>query len=469
MLSQEEEGVPDLQLSLDCGNTVDIPQTPHTPQTPQDAEPQHPAEPPPAETLVLSRTELKDVPEWVLINGTLKHLYLEGNRISHLPGSVFTSLPRLLWLDLRNNQIAALPADIGSHRSLKTLLLEGNPLSELPPELGNVITLRALNLRNCPIRFPPQDVVHRGLQCILQYLRSAMAERPVSVHKSHPVNTPKPSRPPCDIMPPVEKLQLSETVRSSMEMEEEEEESVDEDELRRFRELKHKMILMDRAELGYGGPVLPVASSPRRAHSDGNLKSSALPLIKRKKEVTKANIISELPPFDMRHWDRSEGRRLAAMKRLKEKQITLQQRKQDQELLHEWRMQAKIMQERKMVEYTQEMHEKQMRQEAELGVADRSDPPQRAQRPPGSQKECEETRAARDHALEQRIRAHIQMMQQRCRRPGATAAEETAAAQRDMEETRKLHAELQERKQGRGVDYRFVAFTGDNTQRFFDK
>lgn len=52
--------------------------------------------------------------------------------------------------------------------------------------LGNVITLKALNLRNCPIRFPPQDIVHRGLQYILQYLRSAMAERPLSVRNSSP-------------------------------------------------------------------------------------------------------------------------------------------------------------------------------------------------------------------------------------------------------------------------------------------
>ncbi|KAF7668617.1 hypothetical protein LDENG_00299610 [Lucifuga dentata] len=99
---------------------------------------------------------------------------------------MFTSLPKLLWLDLRNNQISSLPAEIGLHRCLTTLLLEGNPISALPPELGNVISLRGLNLRNCPITFPPQDILHQGLQCILQYLRSAMAERPLSVRKSNP-------------------------------------------------------------------------------------------------------------------------------------------------------------------------------------------------------------------------------------------------------------------------------------------
>lgn len=43
----------------------------------------------------------------------------------------------------------------------------------------------------------------------------------------------------------VEKLQLSESMESSGE----EQDSVDEEDLQRFRELKHKMILLDKAEL----------------------------------------------------------------------------------------------------------------------------------------------------------------------------------------------------------------------------
>lgn len=66
-------------------------------------------------------------------------------------------------------------------------------------------------------------------------------------------------------LPVVEKLQLSELMASSME---EQDESVDEDELQRFRELKDKMILLDKAELG------------SIAQGDGNAKSR-LPIIKR--------------------------------------------------------------------------------------------------------------------------------------------------------------------------------------------
>lgn len=53
-------------------------------------------------------------------------------------------------------------------------------------------------------------------------------------------------------MPPVEKLQLTELVKSSLDLCEE---VVYEDEQQRFRELRQKMIQMDRAEFGYGLPL----------------------------------------------------------------------------------------------------------------------------------------------------------------------------------------------------------------------
>lgn len=49
-------------------------------------------------------------------------------------------------------------------------------------------------------------------------------------------------------LPEMEKLQLSQVTGASVE---EQDESVDEDELQRFRELKHKMILLDKAEQGF--------------------------------------------------------------------------------------------------------------------------------------------------------------------------------------------------------------------------
>ncbi|XP_067828583.1 E3 ubiquitin-protein ligase LRSAM1-like isoform X2 [Heptranchias perlo] len=101
----------------------------------------------------------------------IEHLYLEGNLLQELPDELFNHLPQLVWLDLRKNRLQKLPAGIGNHRCLRTLLLETNPLRELPVELGNVLSLKALNLRNCPLQFPPLDIVHLGTQIILSFLR----------------------------------------------------------------------------------------------------------------------------------------------------------------------------------------------------------------------------------------------------------------------------------------------------------
>lgn len=56
---------------------------------------------------------------------------------------------------------------------------------------GNVITLTGLNLRYCPVTFPPQRIVDQGVQSILQYLRSALARWPVSEEKILPAGESK--------------------------------------------------------------------------------------------------------------------------------------------------------------------------------------------------------------------------------------------------------------------------------------
>ena len=79
-------------------------------------------------------------------------LYLEGNRLVVFPEDILLKLRNLRWLDLRNNQLTALPSNIsclrycitqlssltllGSCSELRTLLLEGNQLTALPRQLG---------------------------------------------------------------------------------------------------------------------------------------------------------------------------------------------------------------------------------------------------------------------------------------------------------------------------------------------
>ncbi|CAI8017400.1 Leucine-rich repeat-containing protein 27 [Geodia barretti] len=93
--------------------------------------------------LDLSKRDMSELPE---MEGCehLRCLYLEGNRLSQLPPSLFSSCPHLQWLDLRNNRLTHLPQFIQRFRDLKTLLLQGNRLTALPTQLGEHIPASVL-------------------------------------------------------------------------------------------------------------------------------------------------------------------------------------------------------------------------------------------------------------------------------------------------------------------------------------
>ncbi|XP_041646167.1 leucine-rich repeat-containing protein 27-like isoform X2 [Cheilinus undulatus] len=425
---EEKQEVPDQQLSFVFGNRFDKPQTPRI--TPEDAEPPELPEHYSAQILDLSRTNLKHVPDSVMKNSKLKNLYLRGNQIASIPGSLFFSLPNLEWLDLRDNRIETLPAEIGSHRCLKTLLLEGNPIQELPAELGKVITLNGLQLRYCPVIFPPQEILNQGVKGILNFLRATLANRPVSVTKTSPdagdVSEVE--------LPLVEKLQLSRLTGSSVE---EQEESADEDELQRFRELKHKMMMLDRAEL-----------EDKKTHPPPVIKKEVkIPELKKKKAPGKAGIIPEQLLFDTQHRKTPEERRQAAMKELKEKQAIMEQRRKSQEVLR-----ARL---------SQTKHDKPKKQgKPRNQEEDRAVPPQ-SQAPPRTTKELDESRSAQ--RLQRQIRACVETLEERRRNPTDTSSKQMAAERQDIKEMRMLQTQLLERKttRERNPERHFRIFTAN--------
>lgn len=83
-----------------------------------------------------SKEKLVTVPRNVLDMVNLKMLFLEGNFLTKLPDDIFWKLPRLMWLDLRNNLLESVPTSIGFHEKLENLLLSNNSLERLPNELG---------------------------------------------------------------------------------------------------------------------------------------------------------------------------------------------------------------------------------------------------------------------------------------------------------------------------------------------
>ena len=95
--------------------------------------------------LHLRNNELIALPPEIgnLVN--LRSLHLENNKLIALPPEI-GNLVNLRLLTLASNQITALPAEIGNLVNLKSLDLSRNQITALPDEIGNLVNLQALNL-----------------------------------------------------------------------------------------------------------------------------------------------------------------------------------------------------------------------------------------------------------------------------------------------------------------------------------
>ncbi|XP_064418831.1 leucine-rich repeat-containing protein 27 [Latimeria chalumnae] len=424
-------------------------------------------------TLDLSRKKLQYLTDDIHNAPNIEYLYLEGNSLSKLPDDFFYQLPYLIWLDLRNNQLTSLPSAIGKHRYLTTLLLEGNPIKQLPVELSNLTSLKALNLRHCPLEFPPELIVQQGLQSILNFLRSAMKGDPEHIDPS------------VQEMPHVEKLKLTE-LKSSLDVSED---WPNEEEMIRFEKLREEIIREDEKDIFHdqNQVIAPVSLLQTAEFGGCNRKPEKLireprvPSISRRRKVILKDTFPKLPPHEtVIHRKKAEERRLAALKKLKEKQTLILQWKKDQEVLKEWREQTKFMQEKKKTEY--DLVEPAKKDQVIESAPYATDPDyyrmvnSREQQNVHEQherirkilsgkslKEIEEARNARDKKLEYRIRQHINMMQERRRKPKGTALEEMEAAKKELEIAEQLQNEVLQSKvqQDLPLEYRFTAFTGE--------
>jgi Leucine-rich repeat (LRR) protein len=143
--------------------------------------------------LGLSTNRLADVPPEIGRLAALNWLSLSGNQLSalppevgwltgltemHLSGNQLTSLPQeigqltgLTLLGLTDNKLTSLPSTIGRLTGLKELYVDDNPLTALPPELSRLDKLKLVRIdEQSGIVSPPQEVLARGTQAVLEYL-----------------------------------------------------------------------------------------------------------------------------------------------------------------------------------------------------------------------------------------------------------------------------------------------------------
>ncbi|EGD73872.1 leucine rich repeat containing protein 40 [Salpingoeca rosetta] len=106
----------------------------------------------------------------------LRELSLGFNSITTL-GDIRATLPSgLCILDVRDNKLRDLSPSIVHLQALERLDVTNNDLATLPPELGVLPKLKSIVLDGNPMRSLRRDIIARGTQGILKYLRSRMTE-----------------------------------------------------------------------------------------------------------------------------------------------------------------------------------------------------------------------------------------------------------------------------------------------------
>ncbi|GIY48251.1 leucine-rich repeat-containing protein 40 [Caerostris extrusa] len=144
-----------------------------------------------------SRNNITQIPdEFEIILPKLTEINLGYNKINSVPSFIGLG-QHLQFLDIRNNRLETLPAEVASlvslreinisynrFRSLPTafipvlavLDLHNNSIKVVPPELGNFRQLRSLLLDGNLFRNPRPAILSKGTPALLEFLRSRIPQ-----------------------------------------------------------------------------------------------------------------------------------------------------------------------------------------------------------------------------------------------------------------------------------------------------
>ncbi|XP_032752998.1 leucine-rich repeat-containing protein 40 isoform X1 [Rattus rattus] len=136
------------------------------------------------ELLYLRRNKLRVLPEFPSCR-QLKELYLAENQIEKLGAEHLQHLQAILVLDLRSNKLRSVPEEMALLQSLERLDLSNNDISSLPCSLGN-LHLKFLALEGNPLRTIRREIIAKGTQEVLKYLRSKIKDDRTNQNDSVP-------------------------------------------------------------------------------------------------------------------------------------------------------------------------------------------------------------------------------------------------------------------------------------------
>ncbi|XP_010142449.1 PREDICTED: leucine-rich repeat-containing protein 40, partial [Buceros rhinoceros silvestris] len=138
------------------------------------------------EQLYLRKNKLQALPEFPLC-GSLKELHAGENQIETINAENLKHLNSLSVLELRDNKIKSVPDEITLLQKLERLDLSNNDISRLPYTLGNLLQLKFLALEGNPLRTIRRDLLQKGTQELLKYLRSRIQDDVTNSNEEPPV------------------------------------------------------------------------------------------------------------------------------------------------------------------------------------------------------------------------------------------------------------------------------------------
>ncbi|XP_058997353.1 E3 ubiquitin-protein ligase LRSAM1 isoform X2 [Mustela nigripes] len=119
--------------------------------------------------LDLHDNQLSALPDDIGQLTALQVLNVERNQLTYIPRSI-GNLIQLQTLNVKDNKLKELPDTVGELRSLRTLDISENDIQKLPQLLAHVRTLETLSLDTSSMVYPPQEVCSAGTQAIQQFL-----------------------------------------------------------------------------------------------------------------------------------------------------------------------------------------------------------------------------------------------------------------------------------------------------------